>query len=65
MSIPTIDNERCKSCGLCIAHCPKGALSLSKMAGKTGYRAVELDAEKCIGCTICYTMCPDVVFEFE
>ena len=58
-----IDAGRCKSCGICVEHCPRNALAISKTAGKSGYAPVEVDDEKCIGCGMCYIMCPDTVFE--
>lgn len=61
------DEERCKSCELCIAVCPKKILRISadKMNGK-GYRPAEItDNEKCIGCAFCATMCPDAVITIE
>lgn len=56
-----INEERCKSCGLCVSVCPKKILQISrdKMNDK-GYRPAEVsDTEKCIGCAFCATMCPD------
>ena len=58
-----IDSDRCKSCGICVEHCSRKALSISGMTGKTGYAPVIVDADKCTGCGICYLMCPDTVFE--
>ena len=63
MSKIKIEENRCKSCGICVVHCPKDALSISGTAGKSGYAPVTVDDAKCIACGICYTMCPDTVFE--
>jgi len=59
----TIDSKRCKQCELCIANCPKDAISLSDNLNEFGYRTTRIDEELCIGCGICYTMCPDGVYE--
>ena len=48
-----IYQERCKGCGICVAFCPRGALSLNE-----GGRLVR-EAEKCNLCGICETFCPD------
>ncbi|MFQ7291473.1 MAG: 4Fe-4S dicluster domain-containing protein [Monoglobales bacterium] len=56
-----INEERCKSCGLCVSVCPKKIIDISraKMNDK-GYRPAEIiDVEKCIGCAFCATICPD------
>jgi 2-oxoglutarate ferredoxin oxidoreductase subunit delta len=55
--------ERCKQCGLCVAKCPKKAISFSEDMNAAGYRPVTVDHEKCIGCGACYIMCPDMVYE--
>lgn len=62
MSKLLIETERCKSCGYCIASCPKKALSFVRVEGKL-FDDVVVDEEKCIGCGICYMVCPDYVFE--
>lgn len=58
-----IESERCKQCGLCVANCPKKAISFREEINTAGYRPVVIDDDKCIGCGICYTMCPDGVYE--
>lgn len=62
MSKLKIDVDRCKSCGYCVAACPKQALSFTRSEGKL-YATVEVDDNKCIRCGICYRVCPDYVFE--
>ena len=56
---------RCKSCGYCVAACPKGALSFSGVMNAKGYDTVQVDPEKCIVCGTCYTVCPDYVYEIR
>lgn len=58
-----VNDERCKQCGICVANCPKKAISFREEINLKGYQAVVVDDELCIGCGICYTMCPDWVFE--
>jgi len=65
MDVITVKEERCKECGLCIAHCPNEAISFSDRLNSAGYRPVEVDDAKCIKCGICYTMCPDGVYEIS
>lgn len=60
----TIRRDRCKGCGLCLAHCPKNLLQLSSDMNALGYHPVEqTEPEKCNGCALCATMCPDVCFD--
>ena len=60
----SLDIERCKSCGYCVAVCPKGVLKMSEHVNHCGYRYAEIvDADACIGCGLCFQMCPDLVIE--
>ncbi len=47
------NDERCTSCGACVAICPTGALVVDL---KT--RQVSFNNEKCIACEICVKACP-------
>ena len=57
-----VDPERCKSCGLCIAYCPKKALEMTDEINSHGYKHVRVLEDVCIGCGTCNTVCPDGVF---
>ena len=61
------NEERCKSCELCINTCPKKILQISKdKMNNKGYRPAEItDNEKCIGCAFCATICPDAAIKIE
>ncbi len=53
--------ERCKSCGLCIAACPKQTLTIGSELNGQGYAYVMQDKpDDCIKCNICRIVCPDV-----
>lgn len=54
--------ERCKECGLCIAHCPKDAICFQAETNSSGYHPTIIDEEKCIACGTCYVICPDGVY---
>jgi len=59
-----IHQERCKACGLCLAHCPKDNLKTSDEMNDAGYHFVaQCDGEACTGCGLCALMCPDVAIE--
>lgn len=62
----TVDETKCKGCGLCVLSCPKKLMRISARSNKSGYFVAECsDNEACIGCALCATMCPDVVIEVE
>jgi L-aspartate semialdehyde sulfurtransferase ferredoxin len=49
-----VDNDKCFSCGSCIALCPVEAIGLANDS------TVQFDKEKCVGstCSICVDACP-------
>ena len=57
-----INPANCKECRVCMANCPKQAISMTDEINVRGYKHITVDEEKCIGCGICYTVCPDGVF---
>ena len=59
------NEERCKSCGLCVEACPRKILAIDGVRlNRKGYSPAHCtDEEKCIGCAMCATMCPDCVIE--
>ena len=52
MSKITIDQEKCKGCGLCQKHCPVQAIE-----GEAREKRV-INQDKCIKCGTCLTSCP-------
>ncbi len=67
MSKMTVNEKRCKGCGLCITACPKKIIQISKeKLNEKGYypaRCIEMD--KCIGCGMCALMCPEIAITVE
>jgi len=57
-----IDENKCKSCYICIGTCPKGLIKKSNTTNKLGENLVEfVDKNKeCIGCAMCAVRCPDM-----
>jgi NAD-dependent dihydropyrimidine dehydrogenase PreA subunit len=51
--------ERCKSCRLCVAACPEGAIRISDKLNDMGYHPAEFFRDECAGCGICYIVCPE------
>jgi uncharacterized protein (DUF362 family)/ferredoxin len=51
--LPEIDETACKRCGLCSAHCPTGAMTISPG------EYPRADKTKCISCYCCQEMCPE------
>ena len=61
MSYITIDDSRCKGCGLCAIACSKKLVTMSETYNSLGFAvAVFSDPERCSGCALCAEMCPDV-----
>ena len=50
----------CKSCGICIELCPKGALGRDNRE-----KAVWQYPEKCIRCGLCEMRCPDLAITLQ
>lgn len=49
---PEIAKDRCKSCGLCSAHCPAHAMEMTREGPR-------LNPKTCIHCYCCQEMCPE------
>lgn len=57
----SIDEERCKGCGLCVTVCPKDVLEIATAVSPKGYFPVfQARPDDCIFCATCCRMCPDV-----
>jgi len=56
---PLIDADECKSCGRCIAACPKKCLRLATRLNRRGVHPVEYSGEGCTGCGVCFYNCPE------
>lgn len=67
MAKVTVNEERCKGCGLCIQACPKSIMALNKESlNKKGYHPAHcIEMVVCIGCAFCATMCPDVAITVD
>lgn len=59
-----IDTERCKSCGLCIANCPKQILGFADYFNSRGVNPSECKEQSaCIGCLSCADICPELAIQ--
>ena len=67
MAMVTINDERCKGCGLCVRACPRKIMQLSKTKlNSKGYHPAEVvDMGACTACASCARTCPDVVIQVE
>jgi len=67
MATLKINQELCKSCGLCVRACPKKILTISELViNRQGYHPVEVtDLEACIACASCALTCPDTCIEID
>ena len=48
---PIPDPERCRSCGLCVKHCPPQAMKIHQ-------QKLVIDYQRCIRCFCCQELCP-------
>jgi 2-oxoglutarate ferredoxin oxidoreductase subunit delta len=51
----SIEEKRCKKCGICVAFCPKKVLDI-----KINSIPTVVNEEECIGCNWCYLRCPEI-----
>ncbi|HQP91411.1 MAG TPA: DUF362 domain-containing protein [Candidatus Omnitrophota bacterium] len=51
-SRPCIDNDKCRSCGLCLKSCPVSAVYINE-------KGFSIDKDKCILCLCCQEICPN------
>ena len=56
----TIFSDWCKSCGICVAFCPKEVLAMDE-----NRRVFAKAPEKCIACHMCELRCPDFAINVE
>lgn len=56
---PVFDEDHCKSCGRCVAACPKKVLRIKDTLNRRGVNAAEYIGSGCIGCAICFYNCPE------
>jgi 2-oxoglutarate ferredoxin oxidoreductase subunit delta len=63
----TVDEDRCKGCGLCVHVCPRKIMQLSKTKlNAKGYPPTEvIDMDQCTACASCARICPDSVLTVE
>ncbi|MDY6823382.1 MAG: DUF362 domain-containing protein [Thermodesulfobacteriota bacterium] len=56
---PVVDAAACKQCGICVEHCPVGAMTMPE----DGFPCA--DKKSCINCYCCQEMCPEDAIELE
>ncbi|MFA5344867.1 MAG: 4Fe-4S dicluster domain-containing protein [Candidatus Omnitrophota bacterium] len=60
----TVNRDKCKGCLLCIAFCPKQALSVDAHLNRKGLKPVKFKTgAECLGCARCAIICPDCCIE--
>ena len=50
--MPWVNQEMCVGCGVCVAECPVGAITMQD-SGKA-----LIDDQECVRCAICHEICP-------
>lgn len=63
----SVNEERCKGCGLCTTACAKKLVALRKdKRNKKGYfPAYCTDEAACVSCAMCAMMCPECAITIE
>ena len=55
-----VNKEWCKSCGICVAFCPKKVLEMGE-----DDKALWAHPKNCINCGLCELRCPDIAIELK
>ena len=55
----SINVNRCKGCGVCIASCPKDCITLGAELNRMGYRYARFEQHGCTACGLCFYCCPE------
>jgi len=61
----TIDIEKCKGCGLCVAVCPKGSIVICEQSNSKGDYPARPTNGDCTACCNCAVVCPDAAIEVQ
>jgi 2-oxoglutarate ferredoxin oxidoreductase subunit delta len=61
----TIDTEKCKGCGLCVAVCPKSSIAICAKSNSKGYYPPYSVNGDCTGCCKCAVVCPEAAIEVQ
>jgi len=56
-ALPTINLDRCTSCGLCVEYCPTDAVEMA-IVRPTGHKPAIVRPQSCAYCGLCVEMCP-------
>ncbi|MBO5492060.1 MAG: ferredoxin family protein [Pyramidobacter sp.] len=56
----TINRKWCKSCGICVAFCPKKVFDADRDGAPVVARP-----QDCVACTLCVMRCPDFALKVE
>lgn len=59
-SLITINRKWCKSCGICVAFCPKKVFDADRDGAPVVARP-----QDCVDCTLCVMRCPDFALKVE
>jgi 2-oxoglutarate ferredoxin oxidoreductase subunit delta len=64
MAYLRINRDKCKGCMICIAVCPKHALTMDAVINASGNAPVKFSKDAgCTGCCQCALVCPDCCIE--
>jgi 2-oxoacid:acceptor oxidoreductase delta subunit (pyruvate/2-ketoisovalerate family) len=59
---PIVNDSKCLKCGICVNHCPEGAIEIKEINGQ---KKMVINYNYCKGCGICAAICPKKAIEMK